>query len=293
MKIAIYGKKFNEDFNPYFEEIIKILETSKVSISINKLFYETIPVKIRPNNKNLHFFSKASELKKDTDILLSIGGDGTFLDCLTYVLDTGIPIAGINSGRLGFLANISKTEIKQAISQIVSGNFKYEERDLIHLITPENLFKDCNYALNELTINKKDSSSMISIKVYSNGQFLNTYWADGLIIATPTGSTAYSLSVGGPIVVPEAQNFIITPIAPHNLTVRPIVVSNNHELTLTVSGRDENYLVALDRRYEVLSTEIELKIRKASFKIKLIKHDEISFFGTLQKKLMWGLDNRN
>ena len=293
MKIAIYGKKFNTDFNPYFKEIIDSLILNKVDISIDKSFYETLPQNIKPGEKLLHFFSNSEDLQKDTDVMLSVGGDGTFLDCITIVQNSNIPIAGINSGRLGFLANISRNEIQAAMHKIITENFSIEERDLIQLVKPTNLFKEFKFALNEVTISKKDSSSMITIGVYLNGHFLNTYWADGLIIATPTGSTAYSLSVGGPIVVPEARNFVITPLAPHNLTVRPLVVPNNQELTLKVSGRDENYLLSLDRRYEVISTDIELKLKKANFKIKLVKHDERTFFSTLREKLMWGLDARN
>jgi len=238
MKIAIYGKKFNTDFNPYFKEILDSLKLNEVKISINKSFYESLPQNLRLFENQPEFFSSASDLQKDVEVLLSIGGDGTFLDCVAFVKNSGIPIAGINSGRLGFLANISRTEIQSAIQKIITKNFSVEERELIQMVKPVNLFKDCNYALNEITISKKDSSSMITINVYLNGKFLNTYWADGLIIATPTGSTAYSLSVGGPIVVPDAKNFIITPLAPHNLTVRPLVVPNNQELTLKVSGRD-------------------------------------------------------
>jgi len=293
MRIAIYGKKFKSDFDPYFKEIIDTLVYNKVDISISQTFFEALPNTLRPTQKNLQFFSNSIKLDRDVDVLLSIGGDGTFLDSVTYVQNSGIPIAGINSGRLGFLANISRSEIKSAIQKIISGNFLVEERELIHLVKPSNIFKDYNYALNEITISKKDSSSMITINVYLNGNFLNTYWADGLIIATPTGSTAYSLSVGGPIVVPEAKNFIITPLAPHNLTVRPMVVPNNQELSIRVSGRDENYLLSLDRRYEVISTDIELKLRRARFKVKLVKHDERTFFSTLREKLMWGLDTRN
>ncbi len=293
MKIAIYGKKFNADFDPFFEEIIGSLAINNVEISIYKSFYESLPEKIRKKYQNFQFFTNALDLQKDVEVLISIGGDGTFLDSVTFVQNSGIPIAGINSGRLGFLANISRTEIQSAIHKILTKSYSFEERELIHLVSPQNLFDDCNYALNEVTISKKDSSSMITINVYLNGQFLNTYWADGLIIATPTGSTAYSLSVGGPIVVPEAKNFIITPIAPHNLTVRPMVVPNTHELTLKISGRDENYLVSLDRRYQVVPTEIELKLKRARFKIKVVKHDERTFFSTLREKLMWGLDSRN
>lgn len=293
MKIAIYGNKFNEDFEPHFHKLIDLLLAKKEDLIIYKPFYESLKETSKKKLKSVAHFTKGTELKENADILISIGGDGTFLDSVTLVKNLDIPIAGINSGRLGFLANISRDEIEPAIEKIVSKSYSFEERELIQLISPGKLFGDYNFALNEITITKKDSSSMITIHVYLNGHFLNTYWSDGLIISTPTGSTAYSLSVGGPIVVPDAKNFIITPIAPHNLTVRPLVLPNNQELTLKVEGRDENYLVSLDRRYETLPAGVELKIKKARFKIKVIKYDSRTFFETLREKLMWGLDRRN
>jgi len=293
MKIAIYGNKINDDFLPSLKLLFDLMPAEKVKLIIYKPFFESLPEDISTSLKDFGLFSAPNELGKDIDILFSIGGDGTFLDSVTYVQDKGIPIAGINSGRLGFLANISGHEIEQAIERILSKSYSFEERELMHLSSPKDLFKNCAFALNEVTVSKKDSSSMITIHVYLNGQFLNTYWADGLIIATPTGSTAYSLSVGGPIVVPDAKNFIITPLAPHNLTVRPMVVPNNQELTLKIEGRDENYLISLDRRYESIQPGVEIKINRAKFKIKLVKHDDRTFFSTLREKFMWGLDKRN
>lgn len=292
MNIAIYGRQFNEDFNPYFESLIKLLHKSKSNIVIYKPFYNTLCSKPKQLLDKAKFFDSNSSLPTNTDCLLSIGGDGTFLESVTFVRDSGIPIAGINSGRLGFLATIARSDIEFALGKILNNSYSFEERELIALSSGD-LFGDCNFALNELTVTKKDSSSMITIHVYANGDFLNTYWSDGLIISTPTGSTAYSLSVGGPIVVPGSDNFIITPIAPHNLTVRPIVIPDNYELTLKIEGRNENYLVSLDRRYETLPAGVELKINKANFKIKMIKYDSRTFFGTLRAKLMWGLDVRN
>jgi NAD+ kinase len=293
IKIAIYANSISSDFEPYFKTIIDMLPPRKAKLIMYKPFFESLRNDLRPKYKDLHFFSEPTDLEKDIDVFLSIGGDGTFLESVTYVKDSGIPIAGINSGRLGFLANIAKDEIKQALNKVLNKSYSFEERELIQLNAPKGLFNQCNYALNEITISKKDSSSMITIHAYLNGQFLNTYWADGLIIATPTGSTAYSLSVGGPIVVPDAKNFIITPLAPHNLTVRPIVISNSQELTLKIEGRDENYLISLDRRYETIQPGVEIKINKARFKIKLIKYDDRTFFSTLREKFMWGLDKRN
>lgn len=293
MKIAIYGKSFSDDFAPYFSKILNLLINGEAELSVYKPFYDELTEELKNKFSETSFFSTSKELKKFADILLSIGGDGTFLESVTFVGDSGIPIAGINSGRLGFLAKISRHEIETAIDKILSKCYSFEERELIQLVSPKDLFEDCNFALNEITITKKDSSSMVTTHAYLDGKFVNTYWSDGLIVSTPTGSTAYSLSVGGPIVVPQTCNFIITPIAPHNLTVRPIVYPNNGVLDLEVEGRDENYLVSLDRRYKTLPSGTKLQIKKADFKIKVIKYDSRTFFGTLREKLMWGMDSRN
>jgi len=293
VNIAIYGKKFNPDFDKSILRLFDILVKTKTKISIYEPFFKFINERLSLEKKYLSFFSNQKEFNDNYDIMLSIGGDGTFLESVTFVRDRGIPIAGINSGRLGFLANISKNEMEMALEKILSKSYSFEEREPIQLDTPENLFKSDNFALNEITVQKTDSSSMITIHVYLDGQFLNTYWADGLIISSPTGSTAYSLSAGGPIVAPNAKNFIITPLAPHNLTIRPIVVPNHHVLTLKIEGRDQNYLVSLDHRHKVFSTSVELKIKKSKFKIKMLKHDDRTFYSTLREKLMWGLDKRN
>jgi len=237
-----------------------------------------------------------SSLKKDNklDLMFSIGGDGTFLECVSYVRDCDIPIVGINSGRLGFLANISKEDLPSALKSIFNKFYTIEERTLLEVQTSSGeQFKDFSYALNEVTVQKRDSGSMITIHVYMNDLFLNSYWADGLIISTPTGSTAYSLSVGGPIIVPGSQNFVITPIAPHNLTVRPLVVPDNNELTLKIESRAENYLASLDYHTEIIDTSVILTVKAADYKVKILKLDNISFFSTLRAKLMWGLDKRN
>ena len=293
MNIAIYGKKFNPDFDKCITRLFEVLEKAKANVNIYEPFFHFINKRISLKKDGLSFFTNQDDFKGNHDILLSIGGDGTFLESVTFVKDKGIPIAGINSGRLGFLANISKNEMELALKKILNKSYSFEEREFIQLETPDNLFKNDNFALNEITVQKTDSSSMITIHVYLDGQFLNTYWADGLIISTPTGSTAYSLSAGGPIVAPNAKNYIITPLAPHNLTIRPIIIPNHHNLTLKIEGRDQNYLVSLDHRHKVFSTSVELKIRKSKFKIKMLKHDDRTFYSTLREKLMWGLDRRN
>jgi NAD+ kinase len=225
--------------------------------------------------------------------MLSIGGDGTFLETVSFVRDSTIPILGINTGRLGFLANVAKTEISEAIDSLARKKFTVEKRALLSVTKPENLFGEVNYGLNEITILKKDSSAMVTIHTYINGDYLNSYFADGLIVATPTGSTAYSLSCGGPLVMPGSQNFVITPIAPHNLNVRPLVISDNNIITLKVEGRSPNYLVSLDSRSETIDDSTELTLKKADFYIHLIKLENQHFFNTIRNKLLWGLDKRN
>ncbi len=232
-------------------------------------------------------------IKHKPDYFITLGGDGTILNALTYVRDSGIPVLGINLGRLGFLASTEKKLITDAIHYLERGMFEIEERSLIRLDSNHGLFGDTPFALNDFTILKRDNSSMITIHTYINGDFLNAYYADGLIVATPTGSTGYSLSCGGPILFPQAENFIITPVAPHNLNVRPVVIPDNAVLSFGVEGRAENFLCTLDSRYEVITAEHQLAVKRCEFSIRLIKLQEGSFLKTLQDKLNWGLDKRN
>lgn len=225
--------------------------------------------------------------------MLSIGGDGTYLEAVSFIRGSGIPIIGLNSGRLGFLANISRDNLITAIDEVINNRYHIDKRTLIKLDCSEPVFSDYKYALNEFTIHKKDSSSMIKIQAFINNDYLNTYWADGLIIATPTGSTAYSMSAGGPIVSPDSGIFIISPLAPHNLTVRPLVIPDNCELRLRVEGRNTNYLVSLDRRSEFFHKSVDFFIRRADFAINSIRLNQINYFTTLRSKLMWGIDSRN
>lgn len=293
MKIAIYGKKFNDNFNDAIYKIFEKLNKNKVEIYVYEKFLNFISEKLFFSPKINGIFNDNIQIPTDIDLVFSIGGDGTLLECMAFVRKKEIPIVGINSGRLGFLANIAKDEIHSAIDNIIKKDYEIEKRVLIQVCTENNLFGDFNYALNELTVHKKDTSSMITIDVYMNDDFLNTYWADGLIISTPTGSTAYSLSAGGPIVVPGSGNFIITPIAPHNLTVRPIVLSDNNILKLKVKGRSHDFLASLDYRSTSFKPSTELIVKKADFCINLIKLKKSNFFSTLRNKLMWGLDKRN
>jgi len=294
MKVALFGKQFSEDFLDSFKLILDEFAAHKLELCIYRPFYDFIVQDLEFTPDVDKFFTQHADLDKQVDYFFTIGGDGTFLDAVTMVQDSGIPIVGVNSGRLGFMADIAREEIPVAIADIFKGNFTIEERTLLKVKTSDNgLFKDFNYALNEFTVHKKDSASMITIHTYIDGGYLNSYWADGLIIATPTGSTAYSLSVGGPILIPNTQNFVISPISPHNLTVRPIVVPNYQEITLKVEGRSDSYLASLDSRSVSFEALHELKISKADFKIKVLKLKTHSFYSTLRNKLMWGADKRN
>lgn len=292
MQIAIYGRSTNDNTSEYIQQLFHKLNEYKTEILIYEPFYNFLKQKLELTG-NIKTFSTHTDLKGKVDAMLSLGGDGTFLETLAFVRDSGIPVLGINTGRLGFLANVAKTEINMAIEALMNKKFSIETRSLLSVTGPKGIFGEVNYGLNELTVMKKDTSSMITINAYINGDYLNSYFADGLIIATPTGSTAYSLSCGGPLVMPGSENFVITPVAPHNLNVRPLVISDNNVITLKVEGRSPNYLVTLDSRSEVIESNIELTIKKASFSAHLIKLENQSFFTTMRNKLLWGLDKRN
>jgi NAD+ kinase len=225
--------------------------------------------------------------------MISLGGDGTMLDTVTMVRDSGIPVLGINYGRLGFLANIGKEEIQGVIETIAERKYVLDKRTLIHLEANLPLFGKSPYALNEFTIHKKDSSPMIKIHTYLNGEFLNTYWSDGIIVSTPTGSTGYSLSCGGPVVFPDSSSFVITPISPHNLNIRPIIVPDNNIISFELEGRTDGFICTLDSRKEIIGKEVQLAVKKESFDINLIRLNENNFLQTLRSKLSWGLDKRN
>jgi|SRR4051812_1855539 len=292
MKIAIYGRPTKDNLSEHIQVLFNKLNECKVEILIYEPFYQFISQGLTLAG-SFKTFNSHMELKKGVNFMFSLGGDGTFLETLMYVRDSGIPILGINTGRLGFLANVAKTEINVAIDALLEKKYTIETRALLSLTTKNNLFGELNYALNELTIMKKDSLAMVTVNAYINGEYLNSYFADGLIIATPTGSTAYSLSCGGPLVMPGSQNFLITPIAPHNLNVRPLIISDNNVITLKISGRSNQYMVSLDSRNEVIDTSVELTLKKADFYANLVKLENQSFFNTIRNKLLWGLDKRN
>jgi len=292
MRIAIFGKQFSDLFKDSCISLFRKLRDHQAEILIYKPFYDFLFQKFDISAFEFKIFENRDELI-DIDLFLSLGGDGTILQAVTLIRDSNIPIVGINTGRLGFLADIAEDNINNAINHIFKGNYKVNDVELLQLNTKNNLFGDLNFALNELAVQKRDSASMITIHAYLDGQFLNSYWADGLIVATAVGSTAYSLSVGGPIIHPKSQNHVITPIAPHNLTVRPMVVPNNLDITLKVEGRADTYLATLDSRSEVFDESLELHIKKAPFSIKVVDLPGINYYTTLRNKLMWGADKRN
>jgi NAD+ kinase len=292
MTIAIFGSPYPEHFSKYIQHLIKKLETEHINLIIEEDFSVFLENNIRFNN-SVSTFNSYETLKNKADFLFSVGGDGTLLKAVTYVRDSGIPILGINTGRLGFISSVSADQIDEAITDILKENYKINERNLLELSTSKKLFKNKNFALNEVAVSKKDTSSMIRIDAYVDDEFLNTYWADGLVVSTPTGSTGYSLSCGGPIIMPGTNNIIITPNAPHNLNVRPIVIDGNSVVKLKVEDREQLALVSLDSRSRAFDAETELIIKKASFKTKLVQPQNNSFISTIRHKLMWGLDKRS
>jgi NAD+ kinase len=272
----------------FFDE----LEKQKIEPVIFGQFYEQIKSSIRlPADTTI--FSLAEHLTDEIEFIISLGGDGTLLDTVTLVRDKNISIMGINFGRLGFLASIGQDEVKTAVQAIARRTFVTDKRTLIHLDADLPLFGNVPYALNEFSLHKRDTASMIKIHTYLNGEFLNTYWADGLIMATPTGSTGYSVSCGGPIVFPESGSFVITPVAPHNLNVRPLIVPDDNVISFEVESRSENIICSLDSRREIVGKNVSLAVKKESFSINLLRLSENSFLQTLHNKLTWGLDKRN
>ena len=292
MKIAIYSRGIENDQHKDMQFFYEELKAQKVEPVFFQDFFNQFYSAVNMEGKYTTF-SSAEDLDDDVDCLISLGGDGTLLDTVTLVQDKGIPVLGINYGRLGFLANIGKEELHSAISALVQRTYVTENRTMIHLDSDMPIFKNVSYALNEFTLQKKDSSSMIKIHTYLNGEFLNTYWADGLIVATPTGSTGYSLSCNGPIVFPDSGSFVITPVAPHNLNIRPIVVPDNNIISFEVEGRTDSFICTLDARREVVPKEAQLAVKKEKFGINLIRLNENNFLQTLRNKLSWGLDKRN
>ncbi len=292
MRIALFGKTISEEDAPCIQHLLKKLEKIEAEIVVYESFFKNISPYVE-FNKGGDIFNSHHEIRDKIDFMFSIGGDGTFLETLDLVRDSGIPIMGINIGRLGFLSSISKDEINSSIDALCNKMYKIEERALLKVTKPKKLFGELNYALNEITISRKESTSLIVIHVYIDDTFVNSYWADGLIISTPTGSTAYSLSSGGPIVTPGSENFLVTPIATHNLTVRPIVIRDDSVIRIKAEGRDKNFFVSLDSRFETIDKNQELIVEKGDYKINLVQMNRKDFFTTIRDKLNWGLDRRN
>ena len=292
MKVAIYSRVLEstqqKDVQLFFDELDK---------------EQIIPVLFSPYLKEIDryislpastlTFTTTDDLTDDIDFLISLGGDGTLLDTVTLIRNKRIPVAGINFGRLGFLAGIGRDEMSTAVKALARRSYIIDRRTLIHLDCNIPLFNDVPYALNEFAIHKRDTAPMVKIHTYLNGELLNTYWADGLILATPTGSTGYSLSLGGPVVFPESSSFVITPIAPHNLNVRPIIIPDNTIVSFEVESRSDDIICALDSRREIVDKNVLLAVRRENFMMNLVRLNENNFLQTLRNKLSWGLDKRN
>ncbi len=294
MKIAIYGQYYQNSTEPIIKDIFVFFNKRNIEIVIEANFLALIQEK-KIIEKEYKTFSSHTELDASFSMLLSIGGDGTILRAATLVRDSGIPILGINAGRLGFLATVQKENIDEFLQLVIDEKYSLSKRTLLSLTSsPENeALKDINFAMNEVSVSRKDTTSMITIETYLNGEILNSYWADGLIISTPTGSTGYSLSCGGPILTPDVKSLVITPIAPHNLNARPLVIPDETEITLKVSGREENYLVSLDSRITSVKNETILTVKKTPFQINMVEIPNETFLKTLRSKLLWGEDKRN
>lgn len=291
MKIAIHGRDTRSASTAFIEKLIEHLCGRDVSVIVSDKLMDHLPKRDTKKFKLKSFSHK--EILSKVDFFISVGGDGTLLESVTYVGKSGVPILGINTGRMGFLATTHRNDVNQAIDDLLEGNFDIDERSLLRLYTDKDLFDNLPFALNDLTIMKKDSSSMITVHVHVDGELLNSYWADGIVVATPTGSTGYSLSCGGPLVYPKSDSFVITPVSPHNLTARPIVISDTAEITFSIEGRSQKFLLSLDSRYETVDAKVQLKVKKEKFKIKLVLLPGYHYFKTLRQKLNWGLDVRN
>jgi len=290
MRVIVYSKNCKEKNKIYYEQLFAVLSNANVDYSV----YHEIASKFPNITNNVTSIKSHSDLKAyDPNVMITLGGDGTILSATALIMDLSIAILGINLGRLGFLANIEQERIESAVQLLLSGSYTIHERFMIELNTDNNLFGAQNFALNDFTLVKRDNSSMIIIHTYIDDEFLVSYWADGLIVSTPTGSTAYSLSCGGPIMFPSSENFILTPVAPHNLNVRPVVISSHHKITFEIEGRSDTYLCTLDNRHEIIKENQKLELKKNKISAKFITIDGDSYMRTIRNKLNWGLDKRN
>ncbi len=293
MKIAIYGQAIQNGDFPYLKDLLEELEKIEASIFFEKHFAKQLSGHIPMGDYGV--FTQNNGLDSSFDIFVSFGGDGTMLRAVTYVKNLGIPMVGVNTGRLGFLSTFKKEDVRKVVTEFVAGHYSVEERTLLEVELNEELneFGDLNFALNEITVSRKDTTSMITVETFLNDEYLTSYWADGLIVSTPTGSTGYSLSCGGPVIAPNAKSLVLTPIAPHNLNARPLVIDDGTQIRLRVSGREPTHLVSLDSRIADIPNGKEIKVRKSDFTIKMIEYKSESFLKTLRNKLLWGEDRRN
>lgn len=291
MKIAIHGRSFTKETQPYVQALFDILKERQTDFSFSASFYSfLLQSGVNPHTEKTYPHPHGAP---DADFIFSIGGDGTLLESVMQARSRQIPILGINTGRLGFLATVSPTTVQDSLDALFAGQFQIEDRTLVSLLSDTDLFEEYNFALNDFTITKTDTSSMVTIHAYLDGEFLNSYWADGLIVSTPTGSTGYSLSCGGPVVLPTNNVFVITPISPHNLNVRPMIIPDVSQLSFRVESRSSNFLVSLDSRFRIVDEAVTLTVKKELFKARLIKLNQDNFVETLRTKLHWGLDARN
>ena len=292
MRVAIYGRKVNKQTAEYFIKLLQILEEfgwkPVIEEELNNQLIQKSGI-----SEDYEVFRNHKDFHSGLDLVISMGGDGTFLKTVSYIRNSGVPIMGINTGRLGFLSNISKDAMYETLSQVKNKEYEFQLRSLLRVHTEEDLFGADNFALNELTLHKKDTSSMITVHASLDNKYLNTYWADGLIVATPTGSTAYSLSCGGPIITPGCQVHILNPIAPHNVNVSPMVVPDHLPISLEVEGRDRTYLLSLDGNSKSIRQGEQVVIRKAEFMINVVKFEDNNFLDTIRNKMLWGIDTRN
>ncbi len=294
MKIAVFGQYYQNNTAEIVTKVIDFLSAKKSTIYFEATFLSIIQEK-NIITKNYSSYSNYEELSSDIDVLISIGGDGTILKAATFIRDKNIPIIGINAGRLGFLATVQFENIERLLQKVFAKEYNISKRSLLSITTIPTYdnFLALDFALNEVTVSRKDTTSMITIETFLDGEYLTSYWADGLIISTPTGSTGYSLSCGGPVLTPNVNSFVITPMAPHNLNARPLVITDDTEIELRISGREEQFLISLDSRIAAVSKDTIVKIKKTPFTISIIEFTEESFLNTIRKKLLWGADKRN
>lgn len=293
MKLAIYSRVLDEKHIDVYNSFFNLFFNDDTTLVVYEYLYEQLKTRINFQD-DIETFKNSEELiSEDVDYFLSFGGDGTILDAVVFVGNKNIPILGINLGRLGFLADVQITELEQCLYYLRNRDFTIDHRSLLNIESNQGIFSDFPYALNDFTIHKKDTSSMMKINTFLNGQFLTTYWCDGLIVSTPTGSTGYSLSCGGPVIFPQTDAFVITPIAPHNLNIRPIIIPDHYILSFDIEGRGDYYLTTMDSRQENVDKDVNIAIKKAEFNIQLLRLGAHNFLDAIRKKMNWGVDYRN